>query len=406
MKDDAFNNCTSLTTADLSSLNIIPKKAFAKSALSSVVFSDDLTDIGECAFDACAFTELNLPVNITTLGISCFMNNISLKNIVFDIDSPNLTSISDNAFWGCNMLESVNIPKNVTSIASAAFSNAGSALDADKVFNIDMSQAVGLTTLGDSCFSGVRLAADFVVPASIKHFGYGVYRETSVVNVTFAENFEPVTAYNLFTQCNSLKTIQYPVSATTFESEWISGCSVIESIDLSLTKITEIVSSAFNAYDSGWNDLKKVILPTTGLATIGNSAFSNCNMLTEIINLQDVKTIGDNAFKGTGITKMIIPEGVTSIGATIFANCAEITNISLPSTLKTVSRRGIVNSSCKKLTSITINVVDVKVFENNDCWSLGSESITTMTDIFVPLESLEAYKLHFTDSSAIIKAIA
>lgn len=100
----------------------------------------------------------------------------------------------------------------------------------------------------------------------------------------------------------------------------------------------------------------KVVLPET-IVSIGEYAFSNCEMLEEIKLNEGLKTIefaafqncenlkglkipstlkdiGKHAFNGcTSITELVLPEGFKSLGLWAFADCTSLKTVSLPSTI-------------------------------------------------------------------------
>ena len=58
------------------------------------------------------------------------------------------------------------------------------------------------------------------------------------------------------------------------------------------------------------------------VASIGESAFSNCSGLTSVTIPNSVTSIGDLAFfYCSGLTSVTIPNSVTSIGRSAFYNC-------------------------------------------------------------------------------------
>ena len=90
--------------------------------------------------------------------------------------------------------------------------------------------------------------------------------------------------------------------------------------------VTSIVKSAF----AGCTGLTSIIIGN-GVTTIGNNAFSGCTGLTSITIPESVTTIGNYALYGcTGLTSITIGNGVTSIGQNAFEGCTGLTRVIIP----------------------------------------------------------------------------
>lgn len=114
---------------------------------------------------------------------------------------------------------------------------------------------------------------------------------------------------------------------------------------------------------------------------IGQKEISQINIPTHI------KTIGQQAFAGTNITNLIIPEGVEYIGFKAFVLCRSLTNIKLPSTLKYIPGNKIpiengAFSECLNIRSIeyagTKN--DFQIIFYNNLESLNYKIVITCQD--------------------------
>ncbi|MBO7494988.1 MAG: leucine-rich repeat domain-containing protein [Salinivirgaceae bacterium] len=80
---------------------------------------------------------------------------------------------------------------------------------------------------------------------------------------------------------------------------------------------------------------------------IGESAFSNCYMISSVIIPNTVKSIGNYAFTGcSGLRKLAIPNSVTSIGVAAFFNCNNLKNIVIPASVKTIGNGAFNNEVC------------------------------------------------------------
>jgi hypothetical protein len=77
--------------------------------------------------------------------------------------------------------------------------------------------------------------------------------------------------------------------------------------------------------------------------------------------------MGSSVFEGcTGLTSVIIGNGVTSIGSSAFQGCTGLTEIEIPNSVTSIGSSAF--DGCTGLTSIT--------FENKTGWKAGSTTIT------------------------------
>ena len=62
----------------------------------------------------------------------------------------------------------------------------------------------------------------------------------------------------------------------------------------------------------------------SSVVTIGTGAFSSCNALTSVVINDGVKTIGEAAFAGIGVSSLKVPDTVTTIGPNAFKGISQI----------------------------------------------------------------------------------
>ena len=133
----AFENCDSLTQINWNAKNVndfsLGNFAFAYAGQSgngiNVVFGDSVEKIPACAFcpysssDSPKIVSVTIGNNVTSIGDCAFENCDSLASVTI---GNGVTSIGFCAFYNCTSLTSITIPDRVTSIGDCAFENCDS----------------------------------------------------------------------------------------------------------------------------------------------------------------------------------------------------------------------------------------------------------------------------------------
>ena len=127
MEMAVFSGCENLKTVNIPE-GIVELKAatFNGCALTSIAFPSTLVKIGPYAFTTCDFESLFLPKSVVEIQPSAFGSCKNLKSVVFESGSVCAT-LRELAFCYCEGMESIVIPKSVSSIGKEAF------VDCDKL---------------------------------------------------------------------------------------------------------------------------------------------------------------------------------------------------------------------------------------------------------------------------------
>ena len=81
--------------------------------------NSQIKTIGESSLDACGFTTIEIPASVISIANAAFHCS-ELTSVTFEENSQ-LTSIGSYAFYFCDALKSIEIPRGVTSIGDQAF---------------------------------------------------------------------------------------------------------------------------------------------------------------------------------------------------------------------------------------------------------------------------------------------
>mgnify|MGYP004463442037 FL=1 len=307
-----------------------------------------------------------LPKGITTIGDDAFSYNTNLTSIKI----PNtVTSIGKRAFQGCTNLTSIEIPDTVTYIGDHCFSGC------NRLQKIKLSKKI--QTINQRLLQGCSSLTEIEIPEGVKSIGYAA-----------------------FSSCNKLTTITLPASLTSFNGTAIAGLSKLTEVKvadgnnnfkfengmllskdgktmyMALLTLTEInvpngVVSIVGDTLSG-SSAKKIILPDTVSSNLSGTVFNGMNKLTTIelsSTSKNLKLVDGNLYsydgkrfiKYMGTSKTFtVPEGVE----TLVCRCItkSMTTLNLPSTLKVIEGWSLASMSGVNLLNIPASVTTMYTY--------------------------------------------
>ena len=317
---------------------------------------------------------------------SPFYYNSYIKSIIIE---NSVTSIGDDAFYGCTSLTSVTIPYSVTSIGYDAFYDTAYYNDESNWNNgvlyisdclIDTNDDFDSTT-DYTIKGGTRIIADYAflfsksltsvtIPDSVTSIGDQAFNDcTNLTNATIGNGVTSIGEY-AFNGCTSLKSVTIPNSITSIDEYAFLGCTSLKFVTYNGTK------SQCKSIE-GYYNISKIIKCTDGIIGGGNTV--TIDSLKYIMYYDTVSLVGYTVTP----ENLMIPESisykdenenyefkVTSIGSSAFKNCTSLTSITIPDSVTTIGNNAF--SGCSSLTSVTIG---------NSVTSIGSSAFSGCTSL-------------------------
>ena len=190
------------------------------------------------------------------------------------------------------------------------------------------------------------------------------------------------------------------------------------------TGILEISGNgAMPGSSAPWLAYRDVISSVTvneGVTSIGQKAFENCTSLVSAELPDTLETIGNSAFKGSGILTVTIPEGVTTLATGAFSGCKNLESVSLPSTLATIEAQAFYKCSSLSEVEIPAGVTALAAQVFAECSSLAVVELpdtlaeiasmafancTALADVELPESLCRVYANAFSGCDALIETV-
>ncbi len=108
----------------------------------------------------------------------------------------------------------------------------------------------------------------------------------------------------------------------------------------------------------------EVILPDT-VKRIHSRAFYSVSTLERVTLPDGLLSIGDEAFRGCGLTALVLPDGVTALGASALRDCPSLREVHLSASLTTLGEFAL--RGCPALWDISIPAENTVFYEEDGC---------------------------------------
>lgn len=250
-----------------------------------VVIEEGVTSISENAFyDCMQLSSVEIPTSVCYIGAKAFY----WCNKLTSIELPNAEiELADNVFSWCTNLNTVVIPDGLSKIGTQTFSNC------DSLLEIVLPET--LVSIGEEAFYGCNNLQKVTLPGSLKSIGRAAFAETDLHSIYIPKGVTELS--NAFDGCEKLESVTVADENGSFSADE----NVLFSKDRSALLFVP-PEIAVMSYE----------IPA-GVETIETRAFQNCWRIYEIVFPDSVKEIKSAAFSGCSQLQYIEFEGAPPV---------------------------------------------------------------------------------------------
>ena len=343
--------------------DVIPTSAFdGKSSLVSFVFPEVVTKIGVNAFNGTTLSgALIIPDDCIGIGDHAFQStNISSLDL-----SPRLISIGTWAFRFCGALAGpLVLPESLESIGDSAFAYC-------RMLSDNLVLPSRLKSIPNNCFECCSFTGDLVIPEGITEISYSAFNQCKFDgHLTLSKSIRSINQ-SAFYRCKFQGELVIPKSVQIVGESAFYGNSFSSII---FEQGSELVKIEGRAFDCNYRLSEPIVLPE-GLMTIGDNAFSSCNLIPAVI----------------------IPSTVTTIGNEAFAYCFYITSFRCDAAMPPVVGSGAFNSVGKDNLTLQVPEQSVPLYQTANGWA-DFKRISPYYDFSISRKHIRALNAEFTNN--------
>jgi len=277
---------------------------------------DGKATITGCAWTNASYLEIPYEIDgypVVAVGANAFSNRKDLLGVIV---SEGVETIDCRAFWYCGNLSWVVLPDSLTSIADEAFAVCTS------LMSVEFGD--GLKNIGYAAFAQCGKLYDAELPEGLESIGMSAFYKCYNLESVWLPNSLKTLGSRAYDSCVNLGEFYIPCTVTSIGANVLYNTPYYYNYNYwygdvfymgpYLMQAKKTVSGSYS------------VVPGTTL--IADSAFENCDNLTEVILPGSLQIIGAKAFYNCdGLAGITIPSGVTTIGDQAFYWCDALTDV-------------------------------------------------------------------------------
>lgn len=316
-----------------------------------------VTEVGQSALaDQTGMTQLWLPANLEAIGPWAFAGCDHLKAVGSyteggDADPyalpDRLTSIQEEAFYGCTRLSSVKIGPNVTDIWHWAFAYCYSlgqnyTDESGVTYGVYFDEGSRLRYIHQGAFQKCIVLDNITLPDTLEHIGPNAFQECTAImerngrkeyvglkDLVLPDSVKSI-GEKAFMYCFTLDALSIPATVETIEDKAFYSCSHLKDLEFRGEGSKDIVMGTMVFY---WcRSLENIQLPSNlKVLPAWTFAYAAVERADVAVALPEgMERVDQYAFNESGISSITFSDTVSSVGMLAFGDCHNLRKINWP----------------------------------------------------------------------------
>lgn len=290
--------------------------------LEYVSLSENLSYIGEHAFSGCSkLSMVRFPAtSLRTIGASAFAE-CNLTDVVIP---QGVTHIGNGAYSSYYKLASISIPPSVISIGDEALTDVETIIidQQNKYYCTDNGILFNKSKTSLIRYPTRLTATSYTVPSTVKRIdNQAFYEVKALTSIILPPNLESI-GERAFYGCKNLKKLSIPRLVNFGQYQFY--------IDINNGNFTafEVVPA-----HASLKSVDGILYNKSGTALLSCPQGKSIDVFYVPTG---VKRIEQKAFENSGLTKVVLNEGLTTIGEAAFLGCSDLIELNLPGSLQSI----------------------------------------------------------------------
>ncbi len=271
-------------------------------------------------FDGLSIDTIVLPLNITAIGDSAFVNNKALNGVMIP---SGIKTIGIGAFANCSGITYIILPSGIETLEDGAFAGCTSITS--------IAIPAGVERLDDNLFANCTNLSDVTLNPDLKEIGNGVFSNCSAITQINLPNSLQTLGEAVFFKCTKLASIDIPIPIKQICDSTFYKCSSLQNV--TFNEGLEMIGKSAFCYCS---QLNNVVVPNS-VTSIGSEAFANCSSLDNIQLSNSLTRLEWSVLSNCALQSINIPESIVSIEGYAFAN-NNLKQLVIPNSVKEIGR--------------------------------------------------------------------